>query len=438
MALLIAANVKGVQPARDATPSARPSSPHGACVALQAGTSWRVLRDMTLQIGIIGAGIGGLAAAALLAEQGHEVAVFDQFETPRPVGSGLVIQPVGLDVLDRIGAGDAARAKGNPIVRMLGHESDSGARVLDVWYDRSGTGRSCGLGIHRSALFDAVLAAAKGAGAELRSAHKALRIQNRRIIFEGQATSERFDLIIDASGAGGDLSPIKAKPLPYGAVWGTVPWPKTDLLRDQLTQSYRRADRMIGVLPCGTLPGSDVPQAAIFWSMPRDGHIAWLDQPLAAWKAEATSLWPAFAPFLETITDHDQMTMARYSHGTLRKPFGDHLAIIGDSAHKASPQLGQGANMALLDAMALSQALKFERDIPTALLHYARARRGHVWVYQAMSWAFTPQYQSDSKWLPKLRDRALFPLSQIPPVPRVLTKLVCGTLIPPLGSLMPR
>ena len=100
-----------------------------------------------------------------------------------------------------------------------------------------------------------------------------------------------------------------------------------------------------------------------------------------------------------------------------------------------SIRLGQGANMALLDAMALSEALRFEQNVEIALHHYAQARRWHVRLYQAMSWAFTPQYQSDSKILPILRDRALFPLSQIGPVPRILTRLVCGNLIPPLGSL---
>ena len=44
-----------------------------------------------------------------LAQDGHTVTVFDQFEAPRPVGSGLVMQPVGLEVLDRVGAGAALR-----------------------------------------------------------------------------------------------------------------------------------------------------------------------------------------------------------------------------------------------------------------------------------------------------------------------------------------
>ncbi|MCP5072369.1 MAG: NAD(P)-binding protein [Rhodobacteraceae bacterium] len=51
------------------------------------------------QIGIAGCGIGGLAAAGFLAHQGYDVTVYDQFDAPAPVGSGLVFQPVGLAVI---------------------------------------------------------------------------------------------------------------------------------------------------------------------------------------------------------------------------------------------------------------------------------------------------------------------------------------------------
>ena len=55
-----------------------------------------------LNIAIAGAGVAGLAAAILLRRQGHCVTIFEQFEKPAPVGSGLVIQPVGLAVLDEL------------------------------------------------------------------------------------------------------------------------------------------------------------------------------------------------------------------------------------------------------------------------------------------------------------------------------------------------
>ena len=385
------------------------------------------------KIAIVGAGIGGLTVASMLADQGHVVTVFDQFETPRPVGSGLVIQPIGQAVLDTVGAGDHARAKGNFITRMLGHVEPSGRRVLDVHYDVKAQ-KQRGLAIHRASLFDALLKAADHRDIHLQNAAQVVAAAGGVVsTVDGQKFGP-FDLIIDSAGAKSPLSPIISHPLPYGAIWGTVDWPDTELPQDMLRQRYRRADRMVGVLPIGTLPGENTQKAAIFWSMSEDAHAAWLQGGLDAWKTEATDLWPAIAPFADQITNPDQMTMARYTHGTLRKPYGNGIVHIGDAAHRASPQLGQGANMALLDALALAKAVSVA-GVADAPALYAKARRIHVWAFQAMSAAFTPQYQSDSTFLPKLRDYVMFPVSQIPPAPRVLTQIVRGTILPPLGRL---
>ena len=127
------------------------------------------------------------------------------------------------------------------------------------------------------------------------------------------------------------------------------------------------------------------------------------------------------------------MTVATYAHGTLNRPHAPALAFIGDAAHRASPQLGQGANMALLDALALTLALEAAEG-EAALRLYGFMRRWHVALYQLFSAIFTPQYQSDSRLLPILRDRLLMPLSQVPPLARLLTRLVCGDLLPPLAG----
>ena len=382
-----------------------------------------------MKIAIAGAGIGGLAAAILLRKSGAKVTLIDQFATPAPVGSGLVIQPVGQAVLGACGVADRVTATDNKVHRMLGHEARSGRRVLDVWYDRA-HGTRTGLAVHRNAVFSALWDAALASGVDLRLGARVMRGEYGWLETADGTRMDGFDLIIDALGTKSPLSPLRARPLPYGALWANVAWPAdTALPVDQLRQTYRKANRMVGVLPIGTPPGADGPMAAIFWSLPRDGHDAWRAAGLTAWQDEATALWPEFAPFARQITDPDQLTMARYAHGTLEIPHGRGIAHIGDAAHRASPQLGQGANMALLDAYALARAL--DRHGPAqALDAYARARRWHVRAYQGMSWAFTPQYQSDSTWLPVLRDRVLFPLSMVPPVPRILSRLVCGTLLP--------
>jgi 2-polyprenyl-6-methoxyphenol hydroxylase-like FAD-dependent oxidoreductase len=389
------------------------------------------------RIAIVGAGIGGLAAAALLGQLGHRVRVFDRFETPRPVGSGLVIQPVGQAVLAKIGA--EISGLGARITQMSGIEVDQGRIVLSVAYDRPG-GPRYGLAIHRAALFQALFDAALTAGADLVASTPVLAaplVAGGRALETASGRLGPFDLVVDAGGAASPLSPLAGRTLPYGAVWGTVPWP-ADAPRfstAELSQRYRRASHMAGVLPLGRMWADGTAMAAIFWSLPLRELDLWSGRNIEDWKAEVIALWPDMAPFLATVQTTADMTPARYSHGTLRHPFGERLVHIGDAAHRASPQLGQGANMALLDALALAEAVASSEDPGP---DYARARRWHVRLYQRMSAAFTPQYQCDSRWLPVLRDRILMPVSRVPPVPRILTRLVAGDLIPPLaGSRFP-
>lgn len=100
-----------------------------------------------LNVGVVGAGIGGLTAAALLADRGDRVTIFDRFDAPAPVGSGLVVQPTGRAVLAMVGALDRALSLGCLIGRM--HGTDTGRPVLDVSY---GAAEDHGLAIHRAAL----------------------------------------------------------------------------------------------------------------------------------------------------------------------------------------------------------------------------------------------------------------------------------------------
>jgi 2-polyprenyl-6-methoxyphenol hydroxylase-like FAD-dependent oxidoreductase len=392
-----------------------------------------------LNMAIAGCGIGGLAAATLLARQGHRITVFDQFTQPEPVGSGLVIQPVGQMVLQATGTFDAALSLGNPIQRLTGRTAPRDRLVLDVSYGRN----RFGLAIHRAALFSVLLEAAIKAGVTItpnaRVSGSVLSTQGRALDFTTIPRQGPFDLVIDATGARSPLSPIKNHSLPFGALWATVDWPKnTDLPQDHLSQKYQGSNIMAGVLPIGTMAGDSTQKAAIFWSLKHTDYENWSTSPLTQWRARTERHWPEFAPFIRQITQHSDFTMARYSHATLRNPVAERLVHIGDAAHTASPQLGQGANMALLDAYALALSLG-HHALPQALETYRQSRRNHTLIYQTFSRLFTPLYQSDSKLLPLLRDYIFAPPTFIPPMNLILQRLVSGDLVPPIqGGLSPR
>lgn len=382
-------------------------------------------------IAIIGAGIGGLASALFLHRQGHKVQLFERFETPQPVGSGLVVQPVGQDILARLGLLEKCEARSAKIYHMRGTEGRTGKSVLDVEYGPKGED-VYGLGIHRGALFQTLFEAVKDNSIPVFTGCNIFRADwnnGTRILMDDKNTSfGAFDLVIDASGARSKLSPIKTRALPFGAIWGTVDWPEsTDLPKTELTQCYARARHMAGVLPLGA-PHDGTQKAAVFWSLSAEECQAWPNLP--DWKDKAVRLWPEFEPFLKQIKSSHDMTLARYSHGTLSAPYAPGLVHIGDAAHQASPQLGQGANMALLDAAALADALG-ANELSRALPDYAARRWAHVRLYQIFSAVFTPFYQSHSRALPPLRDYVFNPVSKIWPVKPMLTRLVCGNLIRP-------
>lgn len=98
----------------------------------------------------------------------------------------------------------------------------------------------------------------------------------------------------------------------------------------------------------------------------------------------------------------------------MRNPWGHRLAVVGDAAHSTSPQLGQGANLALADALVLTRSLAGARNLQEALITYAAGRRRHVRFYQWASRLLTPFFQSDSRAASRLRDTVLGPMGRLP------------------------
>ncbi len=388
-----------------------------------------------LAIAVCGAGIGGLASALLLARQGHHVTLFERFETPQPAGSGFMLQPTGLAVLDALGLFDRIAERGAWIDRLFGCSHPSGRVVLDVSYAALDPGYR-GLAVQRSALFDLLYNAIRREAVTIRPGMTVLRGVNGTLEFEDYAAAGPFDLIVNALGTRSALSAhTPGRALAYGALWATLDWPEGGPFSPHaLEQRYCRASKMAGVLPVGIAGEGQTPKATFFWSLHRDAYDRWRDTPLNDWKDEVRALWPETEILLDGITGHDALTYARYHHRTLAKPYGAGIVHIGDSYHATSPQLGQGANMALLDAFALAQAVATEGRAeigPT----YAQLRQGHVRLFQMMSRMFTPVYQSDSRALPILRDRIVGPLSGTWPAPALLGALVAGTMGFPLARL---
>lgn len=383
-----------------------------------------------LDIAIAGAGVAGLAAAIMLTRAGHRVTVYERFAQSRPIGSGLMIQPVGLAALERLGLRDEIEARGARISGIEGYTA-RGITVFDIGYGELDPALYA-VAVHRAALQGVLWRGFEASGAAFVAARPVASIDTlpdgrAQFVFDDGERAPPADLVIDASGARSSLRRSVSERTPrvftYGAVWATVPDP--GVAPTKLAQRYVGAHVMLGVLPLGVIDPGGPALAALFWSLKTADHDRWRSG-FDSWRGEAAKLWPDLRPCLDGLAGPDDFALAHYHHITVPKPWRGPVALIGDSAHCTSPQLGQGANHGLLDAVVLADAIGAAANVSAALQLYARARRRQVRFYQRASAVMTPLFQSDSRVFPALRDLTFHRMKIVPYLKREMVRTLAG------------
>ncbi len=319
---------------------------------------------------VVGAGIGGLAAACCLAQRGAAVRVLEQAQEIRAFGAGLQISPNGMATLAGLGVADEIAALSPRASAVYLRDFRKGAAVARVPLSRQGRPYHY---VHRADLVEILANRARDLGVEITlGAAVAGGEEGDVILANGQR--ETADVIV---GADGLHSRIRAHLEPRGHPFftGQIAWRAVidaqdgDDLCD--VQVFMGPARHIVIYPLrgGRLINIVAVEEQDQWvkeSWSEAGDPAQLVARFGDFCREARA-------YLGRVTQCYQWGLFR--HPVARKWQNGQMVLLGDAAHPTLPFLAQGANMALEDAWILSARLSDTPDLPEALAHYEAQRR---------------------------------------------------------------
>jgi len=381
-------------------------------------TPWR--------IGIVGCGVAGLTAAASLALQGHLVTLLERAPILTPVGAGLLLQPSGQLALQHLGLLDRVIANAEPISGLHAYTHQR-KTLVHLAYERLDPTLH-GYGVHRDDLFQVLYQYAASAGVQFQLG--ITLVSSRQTATEIIAIDETarelgpFDVLIAADGARSRLRTAhglgaSVHEFPLGAAWFSG---HSNAVRGQLLQVTRGGKQLIGLLPLG------LGRCSFFCALPPGGKKTLQQRGLASLKAEVLSLCPESASLLDQLHSLDDLAYTRYQIVNLRQWNTGRLLCIGDAAHSTTPHLGQGVNLALLDALCVAN--EFHRAVTThacpmtALARSATFRKEQVTWCWRLSNLLGPTFQNQDWFLSAARDKVLPWLPRLP----FIGKLMVGTM----------
>lgn len=366
-----------------------------------------------MRIGIVGAGLAGLSAAAFLSKSGHKVEILEQANNPQPVGAGILLQPPGIKILEELGALNDILPTGAKITRLLGKTKNQKV-LMDLNY-KTINPDLFGLGLKRTSVWKSLFDQCLNQNIPIESGFSAIKIgenKSQAWVQNEQKRTKTYDLLIVASGAHSSLwnnENYQTNLYPWGCLWATVELPN-DWDQTILQQYSLGTQRMMGILPLGTQ--NDKPVAALFWSLKT---TTLKDLTHQQWLQQVEKLWPTALPLAKQL-DWSNLCFAAYRDNWSNPPYMEKTIVIGDVAHGTSPQLGQGTTQALRDALALRDVLSKDQSLKEQLSEYWKIRQARTRYYRWSSRLITPFYQGDSQLLGFFKDNLSGPILNVKPV----------------------
>jgi len=357
---------------------------------------------------VLGAGIGGLSVAIAMQHKGFEVAVYENASQIKPLGAGLGMAANAIKAFYEIGIGDKIVQAGK-ILKSLAVKTSTGRILSNADSEKISQklGVADNFSIHRADLHDVLLRELLPGTLYLNKRCVDVHQDHEGVTISFQdGTSVHTDYVIACDGI---HSVVRKKLLPeatlryagytcWRAVIEHVP---VGFDFNTTTETWGRKGRF-GIAPlsknrvywfaCINAPQND-PYKKAFQVKELLNYFGKFHEPI---------------PQLLKLTRDDQLIQGDIVdiEPLTKFAFGK-IVLMGDAAHATTPNMGQGACMAVEDAAVLANTLVAESDTEEAFKIFERKRIGRTTRIVNISWTIGKMAQEQNPFLAGVRNVAI-------------------------------
>lgn len=318
---------------------------------------------------IVGGGFAGLSAATALLRYGWTVTLYERGSEIRAFGSALALSENGLKVLEMLGAYDDAVQGAFPLSNRETRDGDGKLLSAYNWKTEDGTLRMFML--LRSRVIAALEKAARNAGANIVTSATVAEVDAGGMVTLANGETRTANLVVIADGAGSRSSIRKQlfrrrKLFPDGSIRMLVPRSTSDNWPEGTFVEYWSGRRRAMLSPCSE-------DHLYFGLIAQQGDERGTQTPID--KASWIESFPVLRRYIDNIGEQERWSWDQYQSVILNKWHHGHVAVLGDAAHAMSPNFGQGAALAMVNALSLAATVSKAPEIESGLVEWERTER---------------------------------------------------------------